>query len=114
MAWTGNVLFPFVQSVRVLGIRKRSGPPRILPDEELSHRSARRNTGHIREQIDRLGGAGNFFGVEERSEESRVHHHANAVEKRVGDGNGARADGSLRSTVGTAQRAPSATRGGRH
>ena len=51
-----------------------------------------------------------MIGVEERSEESKVHHHANAVEKRVGDG--ARGDGSLRSIVGTAQRAPSATRGG--
>ena len=41
-----------------------------------------------------------------------MHHHANAVEKRVGDGKGARAEWSLRSVVGTAQRAPSATRGG--
>ena len=95
-----------------MSIRKRSGLPRILPDEELPHFFSRRNTGRIREQIDRLGSAGIFFGVEERSEERRVHHHANAVEKRVGDGDGARADGSLRSIVGTAQRAPSATREG--
>ena len=95
-----------------MSIRKRSGLPRILPDEELPHFFSRRNTGRIREQIDRLGSAGIFFGVEERSEESRVHHHANAVEKRVGDGKGARAEWSLRSVVGTAQRAPSATRGG--
>ena len=36
LARTCNVLFSFVQSVRVVGIRKRSGPPRILPVEERS------------------------------------------------------------------------------
>ena len=36
MAWTCSVFFVLVQSVRVAGIRKRSGPPRILSDEELS------------------------------------------------------------------------------
>ena len=54
--------------------------------------------------------AGKLFSVDKRSEESRVHHHANAAENRVGDG--ARADRSFRSLVGTAQCAPSATRGG--
>ena len=38
-----------------------------------------------------------------------MHHHANAAEERVGDWG--RADRSLRSIVGTAQRAPLATRG---
>ena len=37
--WLGLAMtyFLFVQSVRVVGIHQRSGPPRILPDEELSH-----------------------------------------------------------------------------
>ena len=93
MAWTCHVLFLFVQSVRFVGIPKRSGPPRIVPDEELSHFLSLRNTGRIREQFGRHGGAGNFFGVEDQSEEISVHHQANAAEQRVGDG--ARADGSL-------------------
>ena len=78
-------------------MRKWSGPHRILPDEELSHFLSRRKTGPIREQIGRLGGAGKMPGVEEPSETSRVHHHGNAAEKRVGDG--ARADRSLRRLV---------------
>ena len=74
--------FPFVQIVRVVGKRKWSGSRRILPDEELCHFLSRRSTGPIREHIGRHGGAGKMFGVEERSEESRVHHHANAAGNR--------------------------------
>ena len=63
--WLGLAVSSLVQSVRVVGIHGRSGPPRVLCNAEQPHFPSQRNTGRIREQIDRLSSAGTFFGVEE-------------------------------------------------
>ena len=76
VACTRGVLLPLVQSVRVVGIRRRAGPPRLLSNAEQPHFPSRRNTNRIREQIGRLGIAGTSFGAGEWLKESRAHHHA--------------------------------------
>ena len=88
--------FLLCRAARVVGIRGRPGPPRLLSNAEQPHFPSRRNTNCIREQIGRLGIAGTSFGVEGWPKESKAHHHANSARKREGDGG--RVDGILRSS----------------